>query len=109
MPVNPVKTASETTLRLKMHYRKLGLDRGWEWSRWEAFCRHFKGMTWREVAALLNVSVQELQVSKRGKRRLSLGISTYLTWVESAVLEAHGIASEPVLPFEEMQFNTPPA
>lgn len=113
----------DTTFRIKRHYRGVGLEQGWKWARWQAFCRHFKGFTEREVAAMFNIDERELWAPERnqgawlypkalfrdGHRvKLPTSLSTYLQWVESAILEYHGIASKPVLPFELMHLNQTP-
>ena len=110
----------DTTFRVKLHYRNVGLQRGWPWARWQAFCRHFEGCTEREVAALFNIDERELWVperrtslhckslfNKQGHRvTLPTSLSTYLQWVESAILEMHGIVSKPVLPLDMMHLKT---
>ena len=115
----------DTTFRIKRHYRNVGLERGWPFARWQAFCRHFNGLTEREVAALFNIDERELWAPEGDRNQgawlypkslfrnghrvwLPTSLSTYLAWVESAILEYHGIASKPVLPFELMQLNQTP-
>lgn len=87
-----------------MHYKRLGLYKPWDYERYQSFCKHFRGYTELEVAALFNVRGTEVAGWKR-RGKINTVATAMFAFFESAWLQQRGIASQPILPFHLMKLE----
>lgn len=89
--------ASERTERLRLHYRRLGLDQGWRSDRYNRLCRMI-GCTVDELAALCCVTDKRMNLWLRDNS-IPPYVALTLACIESAWLTARdGNERPPILP-----------